>query len=159
MRDKTFIKLALAWSVVGIFLLILVANFTAPPEVNIIDLERNIGKNIVVKGVVDRTSYKEKVSFIDLQDNTGKITVVVFEDLPNKVYKNDKIRVVVTDIRMPNKDGNDVARYVRESLRKRYIPVIAITGYIDEAESELFTHLFEKPFKIKELVDVIKSFH
>ena len=93
MKDRTFIKLALAWSMAGIFLLILVANFTAPPEVNLIDLESNIGKKVVVEGEVDSTSYKEKVSFIDLQDNTGKTTIVVFEDLPNKVYKKDKIRV------------------------------------------------------------------
>ena len=93
MRDKTFIKIALGWSILGLFLLILIAAFTAPPQVSVIELESNMGKTVAAQGVIDSTSYKEKVAFIDLRDGTGKITVVVFEDLPNKVYKNDEIRV------------------------------------------------------------------
>lgn len=74
--------------------------------------------------------------------------------------KNDPdFNVIITDICMPKKDGNAVARYVRDSVEKKNIPVIAITGYANEVESELFTYLLEKPFKIKELVEMIDSLH
>ena len=93
MKDNTFIKLALLWSLIGIFILMLTAVYTEPETVNVVDLEENLGKTVIVKGVVDHTTYKEKVAFIDLEDNSGKITVVVFDDLPKKVYKKDEISV------------------------------------------------------------------
>ena len=93
MRDKTFLKIALAWSIIGIFLLILIANYTAPPELNIIELGENMGKTVVVDGIVDKTTYKKEVSFIDLKDSTGKITVVLFDNPAKKVYANDEIKV------------------------------------------------------------------
>ncbi len=46
--------------------------------------------------------------------------------------------LVITDINMPNKDGNEVARHIRSSHRST-IPVIAITGFPEEAEIELST--------------------
>ncbi len=71
---------------------------------------------------------------------------------------DDNFKVVITDIRMPKKDGNEVAKYIRNSYKSKDIPVLAITGYSDEADRELFTCLFEKPFKIKDLLEVINSF-
>ena len=67
-------------------------------------------------------------------------------------------KAVITDIRMPKKDGNEVAKYIRNSYTPKDIPVLAITGYSDEADRELFTCIFEKPFKMKDLFEVINSF-
>ena len=70
---------------------------------------------------------------------------------------DDNFKVVITDIRMPKKDGNEVAKYIRNSYKPKDIPVLAITGYSDEADRELFTCIFEKPFKMKDLFEVINS--
>lgn len=72
--------------------------------------------------------------------------------------KDSDFKVVITDIRMPRKDGNEVAKYVKHSLKEKDIPVVAITGYMDDAETELFHCMFEKPFKMKALIEVIDSF-
>ena len=80
------------------------------------------------------------------------------EDGIEMLKKNPTLKAVITDIRMPKKNGNEVARYLRDSLKRKDIPIVAITGYIDEAEKDLFTHLFEKPFKMKDLVELINSF-
>ena len=75
-----------------------------------------------------------------------------------EILKHDhEFKVVITDIRMPNKDGNEVAKYVRHSSELKDIPVVAITGYAEEADRELFTCLFEKPFRMKDLLEVIRS--
>jgi CheY-like chemotaxis protein len=62
--------------------------------------------------------------------------------------------LVITDINMPNRDGNEVARHIRGSHRSS-IPVIAITGFPEEAEMELFDYMIEKPFMLEKLRDVV----
>ena len=68
----------------------------------------------------------------------------------------ERFNVVITDIRMPNMSGNEVARYVRKS-RPSNIHLVAITGFIEDVETDLFDGLLEKPFKVQELLGVIGS--
>ena len=93
MKDSGLLKIALIWTLIGIFILIAVAIFTEPPELTISELSQHMGKNIVVRGFVEDASYKEKVSFIDLADETGTIPVVIFEKLDKRVYAGDQIAV------------------------------------------------------------------
>jgi len=65
--------------------------------------------------------------------------------------------LVITDINMPNTDGNEVARYIRASHRSA-IPVIAITGFPEEAEIELFNYTIIKPFKLANLRETVGCF-
>ena len=62
--------------------------------------------------------------------------------------------LVITDIKMPNKNGNEVARYIRTSHRSN-IPVVAITGFPEEAEIELFDDTITKPFKLEKLRETV----
>ena len=65
--------------------------------------------------------------------------------------------LVITDINMPNKDGNEVARYIRTSHRSS-IPVVAITAFPEEAEIELFDYTITKPFKLEKLRGTVARF-
>lgn len=65
--------------------------------------------------------------------------------------------MVITDIRMPRKDGNDVAKHIRNSER-RETPIVAITAYKDEVQTELFDFSIIKPFRNEELIRIIRSF-
>ena len=58
---------------------------------------------------------------------------------------------------MPNTDGNEVAKYIRTSCRSA-IPVIAITGFPEEAEIELFNYTIIKPFKLENLRQAVGRF-
>ena len=68
-----------------------------------------------------------------------------------------KFHIVITDIRMPKKNGNEVARYIRDAFKPDNIPIIAITGFASDIEEDLFDFVLEKPFKIKDMADVIES--
>ena len=87
------LKLALIWSIVGIFILLCVAVLTEPPEVKISELGQYLDKMVVVSGFVQDATYKEKVSFIDLSDGTDWITVVVFDKMEKRIYEGDQISV------------------------------------------------------------------
>ena len=64
--------------------------------------------------------------------------------------------LVITDIVMPETDGNAVAEYIRSSNRAD-TPIVAITGHDEKDDRDLFNSILVKPFKIKELIAVIKS--
>jgi len=72
--------------------------------------------------------------------------------------KYDYFQMVITDIRMPRKDGNSVAKYIRSSAKSYDTPVLAITGFLNDVQRDLFDIVLEKPFKTKDLINVINFF-
>ena len=64
--------------------------------------------------------------------------------------------IVITDIRMPIIDGNDVAAHIRKS-EKQCIPVIGISGTPWLLEGDNFDMVLSKPFTLKQLLKSIRS--
>ena len=65
--------------------------------------------------------------------------------------------LVISDIRMPNMDGNEVARYIRNS-DKSSASLIAITGVPGEIQPETFDYSLTKPFSLKDFGHMVRSF-
>jgi CheY-like chemotaxis protein len=74
-----------------------------------------------------------------------------------KKFDGGNFDIVITDIRMPGVDGNDVAKHIRNSDRQS-IPVIAISGTPWQSEAKNFDMILPKPLPLKKLVDSIRSF-
>ena len=63
------------------------------------------------------------------------------------------IQVLVTDLRMPVMDGNQL---IREALKLRPdLKIVIMTGYINEAESTDRYQILEKPFRPSQLADAL----
>ena len=96
-------------------------------------------------------SYLESNDFEVTTAGDGEEGIQLFGD-------GQSFDVVVTDIRMPHKNGYDVARYVKRASIKN-TPVIAITGYsTDQWAEDTFDALFVKPFKFEVLKESISLF-
>ncbi|MEM2874327.1 MAG: OB-fold nucleic acid binding domain-containing protein [Candidatus Nanoarchaeia archaeon] len=94
MRDRTFVIIALIWSLVGLFLLLLIANFAQPPQLKISELEGKIGKVVQLSPVVvESISYKSDVVFLKLNDSTGTILGVYFDEPPFDLVAKDIVSV------------------------------------------------------------------
>ena len=106
----------------------------------VIDDDLNI-RTILSKFLVD---YGHQVT----EATDGEIGIEILE-------QNLNFKVVITDIRMPNKSGNDVARHIKNNSDIDKTPVIGVTGFMEDVEKELFDFLLEKPFKIKKLMSII----
>ena len=50
--------------------------------------------------------------------------------------KNRHFRLVITDIRMPGVDSNQVAKYLKDNEEMKNTSIIAISAYIDDPERE-----------------------
>ena len=64
--------------------------------------------------------------------------------------------LVITDIRMPRRDGNEVAKHIRSSERAG-TPIAAITAHRDEVQKDMFNFSLLKPFRNEELITIIRS--
>ena len=86
--------------------------------------------------------------------------VVVAEDgekgmeLFNEVPHFD---LVITNIRMPGMNGNEVARQIKNS-NKSDTPLVAITGFADEIQNNMFDSLLLRPFQLEDFKKVARSF-
>ena len=106
LNDRLIFKVALITSLVGIIGMLVFASYIEPKEIQIKEITRNnIGETVAVTGVVE--SIKESSSgsscFMELNDGTGKINVIVFEstlgelqDAGNDLdsFKNHKVKVI-----------------------------------------------------------------
>jgi CheY-like chemotaxis protein len=107
----------------------------------IIDDEKNILS--ILRTLLVKLDFEVKVA------HDGREGIELFED-------GHDFDLVITDIRMPRADGNQVAKHIRGS-GKPDTPIVAMSGYNDKADGELFDFTLEKPFNLKELMTVVKA--
>lgn len=71
-----------------------------------------------------------------------------------------EIHAVVSDIRMPNGDGFELVRQLRE-VKGLSVPIILISGLAELKPAELqaigVNHFFLKPFRFKDLLRQLES--
>ena len=64
--------------------------------------------------------------------------------------------LVITDIRMPRMNGNQVARHIRASERAE-TPIVALTAYEGEVQKDVFDFSLLKPFRNEDLLRILGS--
>ena len=107
----------------------------------VIDDEKDILN--ILRTLLVKLDFKVKVA------RDGREGIELFED-------GHDFDLVITDIRMPRVDGNQVAKHIRGS-GKPDTPIVAMSGYNDKSDGELFDFTLEKPFNLKELMTVVKA--
>jgi len=73
-----------------------------------------------------------------------------------QLFEKGLFDVVITDILMPDLDGHDVARHIRNSKRP-HTPIIAISGTPWLLDGDEFDSTIPKPFEIKTLLNTIND--
>lgn len=80
----------------------------------------------------------------------------------NKLEQN-KIHIIVCDVNMPNMDGIEFVRKLKQSAAHRFMPVVMVTTEGQEAkiqegkEAEAKAWMM-KPFRVEQLLAVIAKF-
>lgn len=86
---------------------------------------------------------------VDVAEN-GEKGVQLFDEIGD-------FDLVISDIRMPKMDGNEVARHIRNS-DKSDTPLIAMTGFIEDLQLEVFDGFLSKPFNMRDLSHMVGLF-
>jgi CheY-like chemotaxis protein len=76
---------------------------------------------------------------------------------------NDDIAFVITDLLMPEMEGTELIRLIRENRRFANLPILAVSGAIRAKEIAYLleqgaTEFMAKPVQIQEFIDVIKRY-
>lgn len=93
MNDKTLLKLALAWALIGIVALMFISEYTEAPTIKIIELGEHMGKSVYIQGNVTKATYTDKVTIFDISDGTSEITAIAFEQMNKTIKKGDAIKI------------------------------------------------------------------
>lgn len=76
-----------------------------------------------------------------------------------KLFEQGHFDLIISDIKMPNGDGVEFLKSVRETERGRLTPFIFITGFSEYAPRDCFAlgadSLFMKPFALDEMTSAI----
>ena len=93
MEDTTLLKISFIVAAIGVCILIILGNVITLEESNIAKLDKkSLDKNVKIKGYIQNIQTFGSIKIIEIEDNTGKISVVVFD---NKFYvKNGGIAEV-----------------------------------------------------------------
>ena len=104
MNEKDLLKVSLIFSLIGILILFFL---TYTLKVNLYEINSlskdNLDDIVRVKGVVESFTETPGLYLVNLKDNTGKITVVVFKDEKLELQEGLEIEVIGQVVEYQNK--------------------------------------------------------
>lgn len=97
-------------------------------------------------------SLLEKAGCLIIEAEDGAIAM--------EAFLNQKPDIVMTDIRMPNKTGQDLLKFIQEQDPEKTVPVVAITAstLIHEQKELLedgFWQVISKPYKVEKVYEAL----
>lgn len=95
MHDKTLLKIAITFSIIGLIALFFISDKIEVDEITIDKLdEMEIGKTVKIKGYVENVNNLEKVAFLRIaQEKTETVSIVLFKEENISLEKGDYVEV------------------------------------------------------------------
>lgn len=114
----------------------------------------------VIMTVDDSTSIRQMVNFTLAQEGYEVVEAVDGKDALSKLNMK-RVDMVLTDLNMPNMDGIDLIRQLRENQKFKFMPIIMLTTESQQSKKEEgkkagATGWIVKPFNPDQLVSVVK---
>ncbi|MBI2106805.1 OB-fold nucleic acid binding domain-containing protein [Candidatus Woesearchaeota archaeon] len=104
MNESSLFKIALTVSLTGILILLLIVEYTDIKKVNISDIENmKEEEKIRVIGKINNVKETPGLYILDLQDDSGKISVIVFKEEKLNISKGYKADIEGTVKEYQNK--------------------------------------------------------
>ena len=92
MEEKTLFNISLICALIGILIILFISERKEISDSNISSISKNhLDKEVKVKGYVTTSTNLPGIFILDLQDNTGNITVVIFKEDENIDIKNGQV--------------------------------------------------------------------
>jgi two-component system, chemotaxis family, CheB/CheR fusion protein len=123
-----------------------------------VKLPRFTGKNIII---ADDDPYSLEMLKLMLEDTDIKMFIANDGDQVMELYNREKIEILLLDIRMPGKDGYEIARTIRRDNPD--IPIIAQSAYampeqIKKSHEMGFTKHLVKPLNREQLYRTLMKY-
>lgn len=117
--------------------------------------------NKKILAIDDSASIRKSISFVLSQENYDIIEAVDGVDGLEK-SKANKIDLFITDINMPNMDGIELIKNLRQTAEYKFTPIIALTtenqdSKMKEGKEAGATGWIVKPFTSDKLIAIVKK--
>lgn len=117
--------------------------------------------NKTIMTVDDSASIRQAVTFTLKQAGYDVVQAIDGKDAIAKL-SGSPVRLVLTDLNMPNMDGIGLIKWIRSQPSYRFVPVIMLTTESQESKKQEgknagATGWIIKPFKPEQLVAVVKK--
>ena len=114
-----------------------------------------------ILAVDDSISIRKSISFVLTQEGYEVVEAVDGVDGLAKA-KEDKFNLVITDINMPNMDGIEMKKQIRQTEGYKFTPIIALTtenqdSKMQEGKAAGATGWIVKPFTSEKLLAIVKK--
>ena len=114
-----------------------------------------------ILAVDDSISIRKSISFVLTQEGYEVVEAVDGVDGLAKA-KEDKFNLVITDINMPNMDGIEMIKQIRQTEGYKFTPIIALTtenqdSKMQEGKATGATGWIVKPFTSEKLLAIVKK--
>ena len=114
-----------------------------------------------ILAVDDSISIRKSISFVLTQEGYEVDEAVDGVDGLAKA-KEDKFNLVITDINMPNMDGIEMIKQIRQTEGYKFTPIIALTtenqdSKMQEGKAAGATGWIVKPFTSEKLLAIVKK--
>ena len=114
-----------------------------------------------ILAVDDSISIRKCISFVLTQEGYEVVEAVDGVDGLAKA-KEDKFNLVITDINMPNMDGIEMIKQIRQTEGYKFTPIIALTtenqdSKMQEGKAAGATGWIVKPFTSEKLLAIVKK--
>ncbi len=103
MKESTLFKIALFFSLIGIFLIVVIAENLEIKLYKISSITNsNLDEKVKIIGVVDSIKETPGLIILDVKDETGKIKVVLFKEEKIEINKYDNVEVIGKIVKYKN---------------------------------------------------------
>ena len=114
-----------------------------------------------ILAVDDSISIRKSISFVLTQEGYEVVEAVDGVDGLAKA-KEDKFNLVITDINMPNMDGIEMIKQIRQTEGYNFTPIITLTtenqgSKMQEGKAAGATGWIVKPFTSEKLLAIVKK--
>lgn len=119
-----------------------------------------MGKTVLI--VDDSASMRQLVSFALRDAGYDVIDAINGKDAMNKL-NGTKIEMVITDLNMPEMDGIEFIKQVRNNPGYKFTPIVMLTTESQESKKQEGKQAgasgwIVKPFMPEQLIDIVKKF-
>ncbi len=113
-----------------------------------------------IMSVDDSASIRQMVSFTLKGEGYDVVEAEDGQDAINKL-NSDLVDLIITDLNMPNMNGIDLIKAVRQDPAKKFLPIILLTTESNSDKKSMgkeagATGWIVKPFKPDQLLAVVK---
>ena len=112
MKETTLLKIALICSLVGLIVLYFISTKIEVKDYKPSSLNKNVGDDVSLKGIVTKINDRGNVVFVDLQ-NQNYVTVVLFTNDNNLKLKNGDDVEVIGKVQEYNGKNEIIAQKIR----------------------------------------------